>query len=384
MTRKLLAVALIACIGVGCSNTSQQTEPMKNGIDPIDTAAFAQSINGKQTRLFILENDSIRAAITNYGGRLVSLWVPGKDGKMADVVLGFDSLQRYIQSTEPYFGASIGRYGNRIAKGKFSIDGKEYNLPINNPPNTLHGGKVGFESRVFDAEQVSDSSLVLTYLSPDGEQGFPGNLKVKIVYTLTNDRGLQLDYEATTDAKTVVNLTNHAFWNLNGEGSGTILNHTLWINADKYTPVDAGLIPTGELAPVEGTPFDFTTPEKIGTRIDTNANEQLKNGRGYDHNFVLNESNGDAMHHAAWIMGDQSGIRMDIYTREPGLQFYSGNFMQSKNTMKRGIKDDFRTSFALETQHFPDAPNQPAFPSTLLAPGQVYQTRSVYRFSVSE
>lgn len=384
MSRKLLAVALIACIGVGCSNTSQQTEPMKDGIGPIDTAAFAESINGKQTRLFILENDSIRAAITNYGGRLVSLWVPGKDGKMTDVVLGFDSLQPYIQSTEPYFGASIGRYGNRIAKGKFSIDGKEYSLPVNNPPNTLHGGKVGFESRVFDAEQVSDSSLVLTYLSPDGEQGFPGNLKVKIVYTLTNDRGLQLDYEATTDAKTVVNLTNHAFWNLNGEGSGTILNHTLWINADKYTPVDAGLIPTGEFAPVAGTPFDFTAPEKIGTRIDTNANEQLKNGRGYDHNFVLNESSSDSMRHAAWIIGDQSGIRMDIYTREPGLQFYSGNFMQSKNAMKRGIKDDFRTSFALETQHFPDAPNQPGFPSTLLSPGEVYQTRSVYRFSVSE
>lgn len=345
---------------------------------------FEQQVDGKQIKLYVLENKNIKATITNYGGRLVSLWVPDKDGRMTDVVAGFDSLQQYIRSTEHYFGATIGRFGNRIAKGKFKIDGIEYLSSINNPPNMLHGGTNGFQGRVFDATQVGDSSLELRYLSKDGEEGFPGNLNVKVTYTLTADEALQINYEATTDKKTVVNLTNHAFWNLNGAGSGTILNHTLWINAASYTPVDATLIPTGKIEPVKGTPFDFTTPAPIGERIDTNGNAQLKNGKGYDHNYVLNKKSDSALQLAAAVTGDQSRIRMEVYTIEPGLQFYSGNFMQSKNVMKGGKRDDFRTAFSLETQHFPDSPNQPTFPSTFLEPGKKYQTESIYKFSIQK
>lgn len=374
-----------------CNNNSEQSAD-KNDVDKTDSAktqlfskgAFQKTIDGKQTDLYILKNkNNLQAAITNYGGRLVGLLVPDKSGKLINVVIGFDSVQQYETSTEPYFGATIGRYGNRIAKGKFTIDGVEYTSSINNPPNMLHGGKNGFQSKVFDAKEIGDTSLELTYLSKDMEEGFPGNLNVKVTYTLTSDNALKIDYDATTDKKTVVNLTNHAFWNLNGEGSGTILNHSLWINADYYTPVDSTLIPIGKIETVKGTPFDFTTPTTIGKRIDTNGNAQLKNGKGYDHNFVLNAKKDMGLNHAAFITGDQTGIKMDIYTAEPGLQFYSGNFMQSKNVM-RGGRDDFRTAFALETQHFPDSPNQLSFPSTILSPGKKYSTTSVYRFSTEK
>ena len=320
------------------------------------------------------------ASLTNYGGRIVSLLVPDSSGKLVDVVVGFDRVSDYVTSTEPYFGATIGRYGNRIAKGSFVIDGKTYQSSINNAPNMLHGGKMGFQNVVWDAEQTNDQTLVLTYLSKDMEEGFPGNLKVKVTYTLTDDNELKIDYEATTDKITVVNLTNHAFFNLNGEGSGNILNHTLEVNADKYTPVDATLIPTGKILPVDGTPFDFRKMVAIGKRINE-ENEQLKNGLGYDHNFVLNRSNTNGLQAAATVTGDKSGITMQVFTTEPGLQFYSGNFMQSKNTFKSGVKDDFRTAFCLETQHFPDSPNQPSFPSTLLNPGETYRSTSVYKFS---
>ncbi len=368
-----------------CNNSGNTKENNNTAKDTVTTAAnnpFEKTINGKQTKLYILQNKNIKAAITNYGGRLVSLWVPDKNGAMTDVVEGFDSVEGYVHSTEPYFGATIGRYGNRIAKGKFKIDGLEYTSSINNAPNTLHGGKNGFQSKVFDAKQIDDTSLELSYLSPDGEEGFPGNLNVKVTYTLTSNDELKINYEATTDKKTVVNLTNHAFWNLNGEGSGTILNHILYINADTYTPVDSTLIPTGKIETVKGTPFDFTKPTAIGKRIDTNANAQLKNGKGYDHNFVLNKNSNTSLNHAATVIGDKTNIEMDIYTKEPGLQFYSGNFMQSKNTMKGGKKDDFRTAFALETQHFPDSPNQPSFPSTILEPGKKYETETIYKFSI--
>ncbi len=388
-------VILIVC-GVftfsRCNNNSEQSAG-KNDVEKPDSVkpqlfskgAFQKTIGGKQTDLYILKNkNDMEAAITNYGGRLVGLLVPDKNGKLTSVVVGFDSLQQYETSTEPYFGATIGRYGNRIAKGKFAIDGIEYTSSINNPPNMLHGGKNGFQSKVFDAKEIGDTSFELTYLSKNIEEGFPGNLNVKVTYTLTNDNALKIDYEATTDKKTVVNLTNHAFWNLNGEGSGTILNHTLWINGDHYTPVDSTLIPTGKIETVKGTPFDFTTPTEIGKRIDTNGNAQLKNGKGYDHNFVLNTKKDQGLNYAAFIIGDQTGIKMDIYTQEPGLQFYSGNFMHSKNVMRGEKRDDFRTAFALETQHFPDSPNQPSFPSTILAPGKKYATTSVYRFSVEK
>jgi aldose 1-epimerase len=306
--------------------------------------------------------------------------VPNKDGKLVDVVVGFKSINDYEKSTEPYFGATIGRYGNRIAKGKFTLEGKTYSLFTNNGQNTLHGGKKGYQYVVWDATQPSANTLVLHYLSKDGEENFPGNLDVKVTYTLTDNNELKMDYEAKTDKTTIVNLTNHAFFNLNGDGSGEILNHEVQIYADEYTPVDSTLIPTGKIEKVKGTPFDFTKATTIGARIN-DKNEQLTFGKGYDHNYVLNKTKAMGMFHAATVKGDKSGIVMDIYTQEPGLQFYSGNFMQGKNTFKTGAKDDFRTAIALETQHFPDSPNQPAFPSTVLKPGQVYITSSVYKFT---
>ena len=311
----------------------------------------------------------------------MGLWVPDKNGIMTDVVVGFDSAKGFISSTEPYFGATIGRVGNRIAKGKFSLDGVEYTIPINNGENTLHGGKKGFQDVVWDAQQPDRKTLVLRYNSPDMEEGFPGNLLVKVTYTVTENREIVMEYEATTDKTTVVNLTNHAFFNLNGEGSGTILNHEVTLHADAYTPVDAGLIPTGEVASVIGTPFDFTSPHTIGERIGED-NIQLKYGGGYDHNFVLDGTQKDGMNHVGTIVGDRFGIVMDIMTEEPGVQFYSGNFMLGKNMFKSGSKDGYRTAFALETQHFPDAPNQPNFPRITLEPGAVYATKSVYKFSI--
>jgi aldose 1-epimerase len=342
---------------------------------------FEATIDGRQTDLYVIKNhNGMEAAITNYGGRLVSLLVPDKNGKLTDVVVGFKSVQEYQNSTEPYFGATIGRYGNRIAKGKFSLNGKRYTLFKNNGANTLHGGKKGFQYVVWDAGKLNDSTLQLTYLSKDMEEGFPGNLKIKVTYSLTGDNGLKCEYEATTDKTTVVNLTNHAFFNLNGEGSGTILNHTAQIFADKYTPIDSGFIPLGPIATVKGTPFDFTRPATIGHRIDED-NIQLKNGKGYDHNFVLNGTKVNGLNHAATVTGDKSGIIMNVYTEEPGLQFYSGNFMLGKSTFSDGSKDDFRTAFAMETQHYPDSPNEPSYPSTVLKPGDVYKTYSVYDFS---
>jgi aldose 1-epimerase len=345
---------------------------------------YQTTIDGKQTDLFVLRNkNDVQAAVTNYGGRLVSLLVPDKQGKLVDVVLGFDSVHKYQLSTEPYFGATIGRYGNRIAKGKFKLDGKEYALATNNGVNHLHGGKKGFQYVVWDAKQIGDSLLELSYLSPDGEEGYPGNLQVKVSYLLNDNNELILSYEASTDKKTVVNLTNHAFFNLNGQGSGTINNHLLRIYADYYTPVDSTLIPTGKIETVANTPFDFRNPTQIGQRVDAD-HIQIKNGKGYDHNFVLNNYENADMKPAAKVTGDLSGITMEVFTQEPGLQFYGGNFMQSKNTIKGGTKDDFRTAFCLETQHFPDSPNQPAFPSTVLEPGKKYSTKSIYRFSVTQ
>ncbi|PIQ22833.1 MAG: galactose-1-epimerase, partial [Cytophagales bacterium CG18_big_fil_WC_8_21_14_2_50_42_9] len=351
----------------GCNTrkaeTQEETTAAQTTATAPDTSAQAVSFgklkNGTEVYLYTLTNSQgAKAALTNYGGRIVSLLVPDKTGKPTDVVVGFKNAAEYEAATEPYFGATIGRFGNRIAKGKFTLDGKEYTLFTNNGPNTLHGGKKGFQDVVWQARQVNPQTLELTYVSKDMEENFPGNLQVKVTYALTDENELRMDYEATTDKKTIVNLTNHAFFNLNGEGSGTILNHTLQINADQYTPVDATLIPTGKIVPVANTPFDFRQPTTIGAHINE-KNEQLKNGGGYDHNYVLITGNGGGMHKAATITGDKSGIVMEVDTQEPGLQFYSGNFMQSKNTFKGGSKDDFRTAFCLETQHFPDAPNQP-------------------------
>lgn len=368
------------------SNTSSASDSASKQNDSslnkssLDRKNFQETINGKQTDLYTLKNkNGMKAVFTNYGGRLVSLLVPKKDGSLVDVVVGMKSVDDYENSTEPYFGATIGRYGNRIAKGKFSLDGKQYTLTINNKPNTLHGGTNGFQYKVWDAKIPDGHTLELSYFSKDGEEGFPGNLNVKVVYTLTDSNELKMDYEATTGKKTVVNLTNHAFFNLNGECSGTINNHLLQIFADNYTPIDSTMIPTGKIEAVVNTPFDFRSPSAIGSKLNE-TNDQLKYGHGYDHNFVLNKNEETGLNHAATVRGDQSGIQLDIYTQEPGLQFYGGNFMQSKNTFKSGCKDDFRTAFCLETQHFPDSPNQPQFPSTTLNPGQTYKTSSVYKF----
>ena len=383
--RNLSLVLLIACVTFGaCKQTTNKTATtatMKDSITygklPADSA-FEKTIDGKPAHLYILKNkNGMEAAITNYGGRLVALLVPDSAGKMIDVAVGMSGVDNYIKSTEPYFGATIGRYGNRIAKGHFTLEGKQYTLATNNPPNTLHGGKKGYQDVVWDAKKTNDQTLELTYLSKDMEEGFPGNLKIKVIYSITDDNAFKCTYEAITDKTTVVNLTNHAYFNLNGEGSGTILNHLVQINADNYTPVDSTLIPTGKIEPVKGTPLDFTQPATIGARIN-DTNEQLKNGKGYDHNFVLNKHTiADPI---ATVRGDKTGIVMEIYTKEPGMQFYSGNFMQSKNIMKYGEKDDFRTAFAMETQHYPDSPNQPQFPATVLKPGQVYKTQSIYKF----
>lgn len=385
-----LLIVLLSLSFVSCNNGSNTSSEDSLSVDNkkavvLDTTAFSTTIDGKQTRLYRLMNkNGVEMYMTNYGGRIVSLLVPDKNGKLTDVVIGMNGVEAYQNATEPYFGATIGRYGNRIAKGKFSLDGQEYKLFLNNGPNTLHGGKKGFQYVVFDAVQPNQSTLELSYVSPDMEEGYPGNLTVKIIYSLTEDNAVKMEYSATTDKKTVVNLTNHAFFNLNGVGSGTILNHTLQVYGDSYIPVDSTLIPYGKIDPVAGTPFDFSKPTVMGERIEQD-NEQLKLGKGYDHCYVLNNTKGlYGLTHAATATGDLSGIVLDVYTQEPGMQFYSGNFMEGKNTMFGDYKDDLRTAFCLETQHYPDSPNQSSFPSTVLNPGETYHTISYYKFSVNK
>ncbi|SDP28809.1 aldose 1-epimerase [Mucilaginibacter sp. OK268] len=370
-----------ACSGNPKATNSTAKDSVSANTQQIpDSASFAADIQGQKVKLFSLKNNSgTTVAITNYGGRLVSLLVPDKDGKATDVILGYDSLKSYQKPKEPYFGAIIGRYGNRIAKGKFTLDGKAYQLDINDGVNTLHGGFNGFYGKVFSAKQQSASQLELTYVSKDGEGGYPGNLTATVSYTLGDDNSLKIEYKATTDKTTIVNLTNHAYFNLNGAGSPTITNNVVQINADAFLPVDTTLIPTGKLQPVKGTPFDFTTSKTIGKDIGT-ADEQLKNGKGYDHNFVLNKHNLTTP--VATVKSTQTGITMEVYTEEPGLQFYSGNFLTGESKDGKGGKAyPYRSAFCLETQHFPDAPNQPAFASTVLKPGQTYHTITIYKFS---
>ncbi|MEO6849323.1 MAG: aldose epimerase family protein [Mucilaginibacter sp.] len=352
------------------ATTTKMTDSITYG-QPVPASAFEKTIDGKQVHLYTLKNkNGMVATLTNYGGHLVNLLVPDSKGKMIDVSVGAGSLDGIFKSAGNYYGATIGRFGNRIAKGKFTLDGKQYTLATNNAPNTLHGGKKGYDKVVWDAKKINSQTIEFTYLSKDMEEGYPGNLSVKVTYSLTNDNGFKCSYEATTDKNTVINLTNHSYFNLNGEGSGTILNHSVQINADNYTPVDRTLIPTGKIDPVKGTPFDFLSPTTIGAHIDA--------AHGYDHNYVLNKHT--AKQPVAIVKGDKTGIIMEIYTDQPGLQFYSGNFMAGTNTMRYGEKDEHRTAFAMETQHFPDSPNQPQFPTTVLKPGQTYKTQTIYKF----
>jgi aldose 1-epimerase len=338
---------------------------------------FSETINGKKVELHFLRNAArTEIAITNYGARIVALIVPDNNDKATDVVVGFDSLQGYLNSTETYHGAIVGRYANRIAKGKFLLNGKEYQLSINNPPNHLHGGPKGFNNQVWEIERSTENQIQLDYFSRDGEENYPGDLKVSVTYNLTDKNELIIYYEATTDQPTVFNITSHPFFNLNGQGTGAIENHLLQINSDNYTPVDDTLIPTG-IFTVENTPFDFRRSKRIGQNIN-DKNDQLKFGAGYDHNFVLN---GENMRIAAMAIGDKSGIVMEVITDQPGIQLYTGNYMNSENTIKYGLKDNRREAFCLETQHFPDSPNHPQFPTTVLNPGEIFKSTTIYQFS---
>ena len=351
-------------------------------------ASTAVKFDGTTIEQYTLKNShGIEVHAITYGGIITSLKVPDAKGNLADIVLGFDSPQGYLNDPPPpYFGAIIGRYGNRIAKGKFTLDGKTYTLATNNGPNHLHGGNRGFDKVLWKAEprQAADgASIVFTRTSPDGEEGYPGNLQVRVTYTLTDRNELIVEYHATTDKATPVNLTQHSYFNLAGEGSGDILGHQLTINADRFTPVDDTLIPTGEFASVQGTPFDFRKPTAIGARIDAN-DPQIKKGPGYDHNWVLNreaESGGrEALVLAARLTDPKSGRTMEIRTTEPGLQFYSGNFLDGTIKGKQGHVYGRRSALCLETQHFPDSPNHPNFPSTILRPGQTYDSKTVFTF----
>jgi len=370
-----IILGVIVLLGIfSCQNDSSQ-------IKLIDSKNFEKEINGKQTKLFTLENSNgMVCQITNYGGKIINLWVPDKNGNYGDVVLGYDSIEGYLNSGEIYFGALVGRYGNRIANGKFSIDDTEYVLATNNGDNHLHGGDTGFNAVVWDTEQRSDTELELSYLSADGEEGYPGNLKIKVTYLLTNDNSLKITYSASTDKKTHVNLTSHSFFNLHGAGKGTINDHLLQINASNYTPIIKGLIPTGEIAPVKNTPFDFTDPSAIGARVNE-EDEQLSLGFGYDHNFVLD---GKGLRVAARVVEPNSGRVMEVITDEPGLQLYGGNFLDGKDIGKGDLPYKYRTAFCLESQHFPDTPNQPNFPTTILEPGESYSSTCIYKFSVKK
>jgi aldose 1-epimerase len=373
----LLGTFSLAVFMPACSSTPPATET-KEAKGDVKQQPYGKMPDGTSVDLYTLTNaKGMEAGIITYGGALVKFMAPDKSGKMADIVLATDDLDS-MRKQDSFFGALIGRYGNRIGKAQFTLDGQVFKLPANNGPNTLHGGPEGFDKRVWTAKQGSSAegpSLELTYTSKDGEMGFPGNLTAKVVYTLTNNNALRIDYTATTDKTTVVNLTNHAYWNLAGEHD--ILGHEVMIAADRFTPVDDGLIPTGELKPVKGTPFDFTTATAIGARIDQN-DQQLKYGKGYDHNWVLNK-NDASMTKAAEVREPKSGRVMEVWTTEPGLQFYTGNFLNGSFKGK-GRSFEFRNAFCMETQHFPDSPNQPSFPSTTLKPGDTYHTTTEYRF----
>jgi aldose 1-epimerase len=351
----------------------------------LDKAAFNTVINGQPVSLYTLDSgNGLVLQVTNYGLRVVSLWTPDKHGRYSDVSVGYDNIERYIHNEgERFLGSIVGRYANRIANGAFTLDGVEYRLPQNNNGQTLHGGIYGLDRVVWQVDSANATAIRFSYLSPDGDEGFPGNLKIAVEYSVTPENEFKITYEAETDKPTVVNLSNHTFFNLKGEGNGDITDHVLTIYADHITPVNLFLIPTGELLPVDGTPFDFRQPVRIGERIN-DEHPQIKNGNGYDHNWALSPVKKQAVELAVTLHEPQSGRTMEVYTDQPGVQFYSGNFFNGRANGKHGKPVGFRESLALETQHFPDSPNQPAFPSTRLNPGEVYRHTCIYKFKVSE
>jgi aldose 1-epimerase len=374
----LVSIGLVAACLAGCTSVSKSDS---NAIGIVTKAPFGQTADGTPVEIYTLRNGhGMEARIMTYGGIVQSLRVPDKNGNLGDVVLGYDDLGGYMTNS-PFFGALIGRYGNRIAKGKFTLDGQEYTLPTNNAPNCLHGGDQGFHARVWKVNRADvgpdGPRLELSYLSKDGEEGFPGNLQVEATYTVWEDNALRVDFKATTDKDTVCNLTHHSYFNLGG--SGDVLGYLVYINADKFTPVDDTLIPTGELRPVAGTPFDFRTPTAIGARIGSD-DQQIKYANGYDDNWVLNHPPGE-LGLAARVEDPVSGRVLTVYTTAPGMQFYTGNFLDGTIKGKAGQVYQFRNAFCLEPQDFPDAPNHPDFPSSELKPGETYRNLMIYKFS---
>jgi aldose 1-epimerase len=393
--QKLFCFAVFLCL-LSCNNKKESSKnkdttfhkenakylSLKANIDP---EKFEAVIDGKKTKLYVLKNkNGLEATFTNFGQRLVSLMVPDRNGVFDDVVLGFSKLEGYKTKRGNYFGATIGRYGNRIENGEFVIDKVKYTLAVNNGKNHIHGGLKGFNNVVWDAKQTNSNEIEFTRISPDMEEGYPGNLTVSVHYKLTDDNELQINYKATTDKPTIVNLTNHSFFNLAGEGNGNVNNHLLTINADSYTPVNQDLIPTGEILEVKGTPFDFTTEKPIGQDLDR-EHQQLEYSKGYDQNFVLNstpKNNNNGLVLAAKVTEPNSGRIMEVFTNEPGIQFYQGNFLDGEVIGKGGKPYIYRGALCLETQHFPNSPNQPNFSSTLLEPNKVYLSTCVYKFSI--
>lgn len=384
--RASLAISAVGALLLGGCASASQSGPAAP--PAVASAAFGNLPNGQGTQLFTLRNaHGIEVQLTNYGGIITSLKTPDRAGHFSDIVLGYDNLAAYVANS-PYFGAIVGRYANRIARGRFSLDGSAYTLAINNGPNSLHGGLRGFDKVVWNARPFQNregQGVELDYTSPNGEEGYPGTLHTTVTYTLTADDRLIVDYRASTDKATPINLSQHSYWNLAGNASRDILGHVLTINADAITPVDTTLIPTGAIASVQGTPFDFRTPTAIGARVDQRQDAQLRYGNGYDHNFVLNRGGAapDALVLAARVVEPSSGRTLEISTTEPALQFYSGNFLDGSITGKDGVVYKFRYGLVLETQHYPDSPNHPNFPSTILRPGKEYRSRTVFTFGVT-
>ena len=376
--RNTLILVGAAVLALSSCTQAPKTELTLSGLD---ATRFQTEVNGAKTDLYTLRNAAgMEVCITNFGGRIVSIMAPDRDGQLRDVVLGFDNVDDYIHIPSD-FGASIGRYANRINKGQINIDGEAIQLPTNNFGHCLHGGPEGWQYQVYEANQVDGTTLELTRISPDGDMNFPGNMVAKVTYHLTEDNAVEISYEATTDKKTIVNMTHHSYFNLSGDPSQPATDHVLYVNADAFTPVDNTYMTTGEIAPVAGTPMDFTTPKPVGQDIDTPDNEQLANAAGYDHNWVLATA-GDLTQVAASLYSPQSGIKVTVYTDEPGIQVYSGNFLDGTVKGKRGIAYPGRASVCLETQHYPDSPNHPEWPSVILEPGQAYHSHCTYHFTV--
>lgn len=378
--RNHIILAGIATLMLASCTQKSQTELTLSGLNP---TKFQTVVNDAQTNLYTLKNKAgMEVCITNFGGRIVSIMVPDKNGVMQDVVLGFDSIADYINIPSD-FGASIGRYANRINQGKIVLDGDTIQLPKNNFGHCLHGGPKGWQYQMYDAKPIDETTLELTRISPDGDQNFPGNVTAKVLFKLTDDNAIDIKYSATTDKKTVINMTNHSYFNLSGNPSKPATDHILYVNADNYTPVNRTYMTTGEILTVKDTPMDFTTPKAVGQDITNVDFEQLKFGNGYDHNWVLN-TQGDISQLAAKMTSPESGISLEVYTNEPGIQVYTGNFLDGNVKGKKGIVYNQRASVCLETQHYPDSPNKPEWPSVILEPGQTYNSECIFKFSVEK